>query len=235
MKKVFKFWPLFLIVIFITLFFLTPFFIRINKIVCTSQYGECNKVFFEKLKKTEGGSLYISKLNINKILKGEAMVSAYTVYFKLPDILKINVLERKPKFVLTNSEKKHFLQIDKDYLVLSGSDSTDLPYVITQVNLPKEGSLLDKKYIFALNLQNDINSIFQVREGVIENDTLLIELQGNLRVIFPLEGDREALIGSLILINNELKKGPESKIIDSEQKVSLIDLRFKNPVLKMQI
>jgi len=64
-----------------------------------------------------------------------------------------------------------------------------------------------------------------------EGEKLVIEVDGGPTVIFPVEGDRDLLLGSFVLITNELKKsGSETSFPDVSKKV--VDLRFKNPVIK---
>ena len=61
--------------------------------------------------------------------------------------------------------------------------------------------------------------MYQVNKGEMINSGLVVELPTRVRVILPLEGSVEILLGSLRLIY--------SQVTDKE-----IDLRFKNPILR---
>jgi hypothetical protein len=55
---------------------------------------------------------------------------------------------------------------------------------------------------------------------------LLVELPGQIRVIFPLEGDSDILLGGLRLIYSKIKE--DGNLAGYSQ----IDMRYKNPVLR---
>jgi hypothetical protein len=75
-------------------------------------------------------------------------------------------------------------------------------------------------------------SSYQVREGIIEDESLVIELSQGPRVIFPLEGEKEVLLGSLRLVLSKLNNDAQDSKIENVSGASIIDLRFKNPVIK---
>jgi hypothetical protein len=68
--------------------------------------------------------------------------------------------------------------------------------------------------------------MYQVRDFTVQDDSLLVELPGQIRVIFPLDGDSQILLGSLRLIYSKIQNE------GNPEKYSQIDLRFKNPVLR---
>lgn len=68
-----------------------------------------------------------------------------------------------------------------------------------------------------------------------ENNSLLVELNDYPKIIFPLEGDREVLVGTAIFILSKINKIgiSDGKIADIQSRISTIDLRYKNPVIKL--
>jgi hypothetical protein len=65
----------------------------------------------------------------------------------------------------------------------------------------------------------------------IENSYLMTNLKDGYKIIFPLDGDRDFLLGATVLILNELNKDEMSSKIKVGE-LRTVDLRFKNPVLK---
>ena len=195
----FKFIVIFVVLV---LFFLSPFFIKV-KTECRTQYGECP---FE----LESGNLYQTKRKITKNLKNNYLVTDFSMQFKLPNILLVNVLVKKPIFAIQDVSNKIFL-IDKDGKILSTVDSTSLPMVVQESSIPN---------LFTLNLMQGISQMYQINIGRIENDSLVVELPTSIKVIFPLSGDSQVLLGSLRLVYPKIGTYRE------------IDLRFKNPVLR---
>ena len=55
---------------------------------------------------------------------------------------------------------------------------------------------------------------------------MIVKIAGGVKVIFPLEGDIDVLLGSLRLILSQLNND------EREIRIGSIDLRFENPVLR---
>lgn len=214
----------------VLLYLAIPKLIKITKVSCQSQYGPCKRVISDKLVNLEGKSLDEARKLAENALTGEVLVKSYSTRFRLASTLEVNILERKPKFSMTNQEESFFTQLDGNGIVLSASNSSDLP-ILKKESIPKVGEKVASADLFALNIIYDLSNIFQVKSGQIENDSLVIELPNKLKVIFPLGGDREVLVGSITLLMNELEK-KDSSLSNLTKSIGKIDLRFKNPVLK---
>jgi hypothetical protein len=163
---------------------------------------------------------------VKKILGSSYMVLEYGIQFKLPNVLKVDVILKKPFFALKNRASGQIALVDKEGTVLAVSDTTTFPVVITNDNLPKPSEKTDGKSFLALTLIDGVHKMYQTMSGIIEGNTFLVELPGPIRVIFPLiDADRDLLLGSLKLVysNTQNRDG----VLYKE-----IDLRYKNPVLR---
>lgn len=218
-----------LIVFIVSLFFLLPRLVKIKNIACQSQYGPCNQEVSEKIQKSTGRSLESSKAYIRRELKNETLVKDFSFQYKFPSTLQVYISERKPKFSLKSSRGGQISMVDKDGLVLYNKDSTNLPTVVIDDPLPKPSEEVDKKYFFALEIVSAL-SPYPKSFAKVSGNTLTIELIDQLGVIFPLEGDRDLLLGSFILVYNELIKQTKDSRIKGT--LGVIDLRFKNPILR---
>lgn len=223
MKKIILPLALFLLVLVI---FLPRFFIKI-RIDCKTQFGACPPAISDRLTPLNGKTMFSAEREINKNLKSNFLVSGFTIQFKLPNILRVDLIIKKPVFALKNKSSETFALVDKDGYVLNVSGETSLPRVITDGSLPKEGERVNDKDFFALQLTDGVYKMYQIGSSTIEGDTLLVDLTGPIRVLFPLVGaDRELLLGSLRLIYSNIQSG-ENKALYSQ-----IDLRYRNPVLR---
>jgi hypothetical protein len=90
----------------------------------------------------------------------------------------------------------------------------------------KEGTKVDDKLLLAAQLVSDLYNLYAVKTGEIQNDYLQVDQVMGKSVVFPLTGDRDLLIGSIRFILSRLK------VESFDPRINLIDLRFKNPVLK---
>lgn len=194
---------------------LLPFLIKVQ-IECISQDGVCPGEVNAKIETLNNKSLFQVKTGIPKILKKDPMVTDFTTQFKLPNVLLVNIIAKKPIFALKDKGTGKIYLISKDGVILSTTENTDLPTIEQDGNTPN---------LFSLNLILGVYQMYQVGYGVISNDTLVVDMKDGFKVIFPLEGDWQVLLGSLRLIYSKVEEG------GNPNKYSQVDLRFVNPVL----
>lgn len=222
MKKKFLF---FLITFLIITISLTPFYIKVN-VECKSQFGDCPAEIVTKLKMLNSKSLFKVRNESGKILKTNFLVSEYSTQFKLPNIMLVNIISKKPIFALKNSSNGQFELIDNKGTVLVFADNSGLPTVSKSELNYKIGDTISGDDLFALNLISGVYQMYQIGYGTITNDALVVDMGTGVRVIFPLrENESEVLLGALRLIY--------TKVINNYLGVySQIDMRYKNPVLR---
>jgi len=208
----------------VVLIFLIPFFIKV-KVECKSQFGECPTEVNSKLQTLNSKSLFSANRNARKELKEDFLVSNFSVQFKLPNLMLINIITKKPDFALKDSSTGKIGLIDQKGVILALADSSNLPTVIGTEPIKNVGELINSRDLFALNLISGVNEMYQVLYGTITNDTLVVDIPPGVRVIFPLEGDFEVLLGSLRLIYAKITASYLGTY-------SQIDMRYKNPVLR---
>lgn len=206
--------------LFVFAFLVLPRIIKINSLQCYSQYGICSDEIFAATSGVAGKSLAAAKTFLGDQFKKNGSVEKYTFTFKIPDILRTDLILKKAKFALVNKDTKEAALLDKDGLVLQKNTKTNLPRVEVIESLPAAGETAAADKLFALNLIYSLNFYYQADFGEIGNSGLTVKLPTGAEVIFPLEGDIEVLLGSLKLI------------LSAPNNVKLIDLRFKNPIIK---
>jgi hypothetical protein len=212
--------------ILLILIILLPFLIHVG-ITCQSQYGECPLDLTNKLSSINGKSLTVAKRESKKVLSSSLLVSNYSFQFKLPNTLQVELIIKKPIFALKNQSSNSFSLIDKDGTVLTVTENTVLPVLSINEDTPGISQKINDKYLFALNIINGLFKMYQIRGGVIQNDTLLVDLPGQVRVIFPLVGkDYNLLLGSLRLIYSNIQSTEGGNLYKE------VDMRYENPVLR---
>ncbi|KKT32237.1 MAG: hypothetical protein UW20_C0020G0007 [Candidatus Woesebacteria bacterium GW2011_GWB1_44_11] len=147
---------------------------------------------------------------------------------------KLNVFNGKSLFSAKRGVKKALSSelLISDYSlqykipnILRVQDSA-LPVITLEEELPDTGQSISQVNLFALDLAVGTYQMYQIRESEVRDGSLLVELPGQIRVIFPLEGDSEILLGSLRLIYSKLRE--DGNLAGYSQ----IDLRYRNPVLR---
>lgn len=215
--------------IFFALYFL-PRLIKINEVTCRSQFGPCNQIVTDVVKRAEGKRLKWAKAQLDSVLSESTLASNYSFQFKLPDKLEVAVIEKKPRFSLRSTKVDVVALIDKNGLVIGLGEVKSLPYLQTETQLPNVGETVSSKTLFALEIVYDLYSSYGVGSGRLEDESLSIEFEDGPIVIFPLEGEKDVLVGSLAAILTRLNSEDQEDRIEGEAPV--IDLRFKNPVIK---
>ena len=85
-----------------------------------------------------------------------------------------------------------------------------------------------QKLVFAIQVFSELVRIYGARSGELDKNGLYALLKGDFKAIFPLSGDVDVLLGVLEVTLSQLNE-------DAPQlKITSIDYRFKNPVLKLK-
>lgn len=207
---------------------LVPKQIKVDSITCNSQYGPCSEEIVNDLSGFIGLSLHEAKRKLDDVLQKQTLINDYSVQFKLPSVLHINVVEKKPQFSIYSFESGEYYLTDKDGYIIKIEKQNNLPFIKIQSFFGKPGEKIQDKYLFSLDITYRLFSSYQIKETEFSNDTLIAMMPEGIKVIFPTEGDKEVLMGALSMIMSRLNDSVKESKID----ISQIDLRFKNPVLK---
>jgi len=206
-----------------------PKFVIIRRVECESQYGPCSINITKGLDSFKDLSFKGAKRKILFELSQNLFISDYSVRYAFPDTIKIYVVEDRPRYALKDSESSDFALVDQKGLVLTHSKETNLPQVAS-FGTPAIGSRVTQEQLLALNIVYDVYYLYKIKDASIQENEFVVELDGGPKIIFPLDGDRETLVGTLnFLLTNIGRVEKDSK---SHSLISEIDLRFRNPVLR---
>ena len=212
---------------------LVPKTLIIRSYSCSSQFGPCHESIMKFIEDFGSDSYLKSKESLKKFLDENILVREYSIQYEFPDKLQINIIENKAIFGFSffDGEGLTYL-VDDRGLVIGSERNSNLPRVKMEGGHYDIGSKVSEEILFALQVMNDVFRSYGIKEGVIEKDALLVNFTKGYTVIFPLRGDKEILMGSLSLIISRLNGEDEGTRIEEVGNVEIIDLRFKNPVIK---
>ena len=226
--NVFKILSIILIVVFIlSIPTIIQKLVKVQKITCVSQYGDCPA--FLTFLNYEGKDYKAVKSQINTILEQNILINSFLIQYKIPGTLQIEVNLKKPKFAIKNLQGSTFL-VDTDGLIVEMTKESDLPTL--QKNESSEykvGDTVTDKDKFSLSLFEGVNHLYSIKLGIQEKNELKVTNSEGIIIRFPLEGDKDVLLGSLRLIFSRLNDSSEGIRMED---VNEIDLRFKNPVIR---
>lgn len=215
---------IFLVLIF-SIFLISPFFIKV-KTECRSNDGACPKEVEGEIRKIGDTPLFFAKKRVSTILSANYLVENYSLQFKLPNVLLVTTIIKKPVYAIYLRNTGKFYLTDRDGTILTTVENTNLTLIYKNGPDLLKGEKITQLDLFALRLIEGINSMYQINKGEVENDTLLVDMPGGIKVIFPLtDTDGDVLLGSLRLIFTKITN-------DFPGKYTQIDMRYKNPVLR---
>lgn len=229
--NIFKILSIILIIIFIGL---TPLVIKksikIKKIDCQSQFGQCPQNFEYDEYETKSYDYNFVKKQIENNLKSDVSVNSYLIQYRIPNTIKIDLNIKSPKNAIYSVSTNKFYLLSSDGIVLSIVDNTSLPKISVD-NIELEiGKKISEREMFAVEILNYMSFLFSVNEGKIEKNDLKFVTSGGINIIFPTEGDTNLLVGSVRLIFSRLNDETEGIRMNE---IREIDLRYKNPVLRV--
>jgi len=205
--------------------------IKINEIVCESQYDICNDLINKKLDTLKGIRMYKVKKQLKNSFSEGELVSKYSYQYQIPDKLRVNVIESKSIIALFDESSNIYYLLDRDNKVLEIVQTTQLPYILISNEIFNVGDYVGDGNAMALDIFSDLNYLYQISYAKISDNSLIVKIPDNIEIIFPLEGDKKMLMGAFNLIMNKINQhSPE--IFDKIQTVNTIDLRFDNPVIR---
>lgn len=220
--------PILLVILLVYVVINTSF----TNITCKSQYGECSALIAERLKEIGNCNYFECKKDIDIVLSDAWIVDKYTQQIKLPLKIEVNIVERKPAYSLKTITGDVIVQTDSNGMVLNYKDSTNLPCLTIEDELPKLGEKVPDETLFALQLIYGTSKIQGVKSAYLADNVLTVDITEGKKVLFPLSGNRDFILGALTLILNELKKDGLGTRIEGVDRISAIDLRYKNPILR---
>lgn len=240
MKKFKKLIALVVIILLAGITFVLLRNLKIKKVDCKNQYSECADSVLQKLKPIVGQNILLAKKNLDKILIFTPLVYSYSVSYKPPTSFFVNIVERKAVFVINFDKAKSFSLVDADGTVFGYANETQLPilYIDDPKVMPDFKPNVGTKLTDSLKLGGDL--LLQMRETYNINSLRTTEsnfeaiMPSGIKILFPTSGDRDYLMGALVLILYRLNNDPQKTRIDSVKDglVHEIDLRFKNPVVR---
>lgn len=211
-----------------------PFFLlksqlfSIDKVVCKTQYGPCGKEDEERASLARGENLFLtSPEKIKNSLKNNFSNKEISIQKIFPRTIEIIIEKRKAILGVTpkNLLDRGIFLLDKDGVVLELVRETPLPIIILDQDSDLiVGEQVGKDVKKAAAIMTLVYTAEKANRAELGNDSLILFLQDERNVYFPLDKDPDILVGALQLIIARSKI--EGRLPKS------IDLRYSNPVLR---
>lgn len=197
--------------------------LKVAEIKCSSQYGPCDQEVATKLKSFEGEKIISTYQNINDLLGSDHKVANYKLNFAGPLHIEAEINQRKPSVaVQASGDSKYYLYSEDGYL-LSIAKETQLP----TINLLDKSVATINQTKFVIEMAYALNQTYNVNMLVVRDGGMEFEVLGAPKIVYPIQGDIDVLLGSLTFVLSQLN----TQLGDF--KMESVDFRFKNPVIRV--
>jgi len=200
-------------------------YLKVNNVRCFNKSGYCSKETENTAEKYIGKSYFDARNLLSKELSESTRVKTYRISFNFPDILSLEVDERKPEIAAKFAENKYYV-FDKEGMSLGTVFDTQLPVVLVYEVPYKE------QFSFGIKLANELVKYYGAGNLSVDKAGLYVKIS-SFDFAFPLYGDIDVILGSLEVVLSQLNDGFQNSTIMSTGKNHKVDLRYKNPVISM--
>jgi len=227
MRKLIYF-ALILIIIFFIFYKLSEF--KISGIECKSQYYRCSDAILSDLDLNLSNNPLEIEKEIKSKLSENPLVKRYSLSLKLNGEIMVKVEERSKKYCVRSNDKT--FNADSSGIIIEITavpdqkclNENDISYVLKD--------RLNAKDLFSQGLYYKLRNIKDVGSSYFEGNNLVIEYKGAVKLIFPLEGDPVLLSGKVYYTVSQFDTIEENIIKNGGSKITELDFRYNNPVVR---
>jgi len=189
---------------------------------CQSQYGPCDNDIISELEQYKGESIFTSYGKINNLLRSSNKVINFEIKFISPLKLFAHISQRKPSIaVIANGDKNYHLY-SQDGFLLSQVENTQLP----TIEIQDYSVISEIQTKFIIEMAHMLNQTYNINNIIVRDGGMEFEIPGSPKIIYPIQGDIDVLLGSLRFVLSQLNTQLGDFTMES------VDFRFRNPIIR---
>jgi hypothetical protein len=205
-------------------------FIKVKEVICVSQFYACNESLRNKIDSINKGSLIQTRRNLIGLLKDEASVKSFSFQYQLDGKLILHINEREVKYCITNNGSSYYA--DELGKVIKIDNAIGVNCVQNTKSKYKIKDSLNNEDLISEQIYYRLRSLDTVQSGFIEDKKFVIEYRDGIKLIFPLEGQANVLIGRAYYTISQFGKINEYIIGNGFGGITEVDFRYNNPVIR---
>lgn len=202
-----------------------PQLFPVNTIECFTRQEKCETRYLEKLSSVKGQSLLWSlpDSQVKSQLNGFPEIEKIELHRRLPGTLVVNIFQRKAISLITGKVLGEKVAVDSSGFAYAPLQSETLP-IFTSDTFSEYPQTLDDQTAQAILILSRAQDLFdQPIKGSFQNNSLFIDTNQGLRVVFDINNITDNWYSSLQLVLSRSKM--------SAKIPQIIDLRYTDPVL----
>ena len=225
-----KYTVIILISFIATLGVIAIYSIKVNDVVCVSQFYTCNEGLQNDINSIKKGSLINTRGNLIRLLKNEVIVKNFSFQYQLDGKLILHIDEREFKYCITNKQNSYYA--DELGTVIKSVSGIGVNCIQNTSSVYKIKDYLNSKDLLSEQIFNRLRSIKTLESGIIDENKFVIEYEDGIKLIFPLEGQSDVLIGKAYYTISQFGKINEYIIGNGSSGITEVDFRYNNPIIR---
>ncbi len=202
-------------------------FMSVGRVRCLSQYGVCSRAILDNIETIPTDSLLGYKGKLVRKLSENELISSFSITFVFPWNYRVDLVEAKADLVLDTGEGSSLVLLTRTGQKVGETEESVLP----KIKLMDGVELGDYSIVAGLIREMSVNQ--GIMEGVINSEGLIIVMPDGIKLIYPVKGDLDVLLGATSAVLSWLNSEKEQFRIGNElEGVREVDFRFNNPVLR---
>lgn len=205
-------------------------FYKINSVECVSQHKICDSRLNDDIRSINNFGILATRKKLVKIMENNPIVKKYSLQLQLNGKYLVKIEERESKYCLKSGEKIYYADLDGKILKIdtAGDDNCIKKNTANYT----EGNTMDQNDIFSVRVYDIVKNIDGVGMASVDNNNLIVEYEGNIKLLFPLVDKTKLLAGKAYYIISQFDKIEKYIIENGYSTVSEVDFRFTNPIVR---
>jgi len=204
--------------------------IKVKKLVCVSQFGECPEGIVDDIKYSNTNDLITIRKKLEKDLSSNFLVKDFLIQYQIPSTIQLQITLKKPKYAVYNLQDNLFYLFDKDGLILEISEkSRFFPVTVDKLNQNNYGEKVEDFVLNSAEITYGVRFMYEVAESKLVEQDLYLKMDSDVTFIISTKSSKDEILGAFKLIYSRLIAENKGIKIDN---VSEVDLRYENPVLR---
>jgi len=204
--------------------------VKVHEIVCISQFYACNESIRNDIDSVSKDSMIKTRGALIGLLRNEAIVKNFSFQYQLDGKLILHVNEREPKYCITNKVNSYYAdELGVVIEIVNGMEVNCIQNINTTYKMKDS---LNNNDLLSAQIFYKIRRLSTVESGLIEEKNFVIEYKDRIKLIFPLEGQPDVLIGKAYYTISQFGKINQYITENGFGGITEVDFRYNNPIIR---
>lgn len=206
---------------------------KVSSVSCMVENKSCPENINEVASSFVGQPMWSLNRNIRVKLQEFSEIEQFSTRISPLGDVSISVVLRDPIIAIKAEGSTEATFYTENGVPAGVGSVTSLPIIMVKEQIDSS------RIPFVVELSSELTRMLSIRTYELTQSALVLTLLDSRRLLYPLDGDVDTLLGATLITFSQLNAGTEKLIINNERGqpaeekvVQEVDFRFKNPVLR---